>query len=242
MDATGFLLVRGCALLALVLAAAPSLPAAEFPVQAVITSDSVRIRSQPSLRGSILGRADHGMAVTALGRSRTAEAVTRGGEHNWWYQVETPDHKKGWVYGEYVYLETQDESAEKLQFKMTVDGKETTFTARVFSSRPPDHPGQTRSVLAVSDPDGALRLLHLPANLVAVVRSYRSNDQWYTMLSDRSAVQALQGVSVMAEKNLVQFEISERSGGSEAYRITLTSSYNTTQRFFQVEFSETVPQ
>lgn len=242
MDAPGILLVRGCALLTLVLAAAPRAPADGFPVQAVIVSDSVRIRSQPSLGGAILGKADHGTAVTALGRSRTAMSAARGGERNWWYQVQVPGQKKGWIYGAYVYLLARDGDRKDLDFEMTVDGKEARFQARVFEWQGPDHPGQTRSLLALSDPDGALRLVHLPSNLVSVVRSYRSEDQWYIMLSDRSTVQALKGVSVMAEKNLVQFEVSELSGGTETYRITLTCSYNAAQRFFHVEFSETVPQ
>ena len=228
------------------LAGIQSLAADDFPIRALVISDSVRIRSQPSLSGQILGKADRGTLVTALARSKTATAVTRGGERNWWYQVETADHKKGWMYGAFVYLEAQAESQDGLSFKIGVDGKgdgkENQFSTRIYTTSVAARPGQTRSLICLADEAGNLQFIRLPGNLVELVRSVPNEDHWYLMLSDKKREQSLKGVSVMQEKNLVKFEISEQAGGVETYRITLTCSYSPDKRWFQVEFSETVPQ
>jgi uncharacterized protein YgiM (DUF1202 family) len=229
-------------LLAAALAGIQSLAADDFPIPALVISDSVRIRSAPSLSGQILGKADHGTQVTVLARSKTATAVTRGGERNWWYQIETGDHRKGWMYGAFVYLEAKAENQKGLSFKIGVDGKQTRFSTRIYTSSVAARPGQTRSLICLADEAGSIQFIQVPQNLVEMVHSLHNEDHWYLMLSDRKTAQFLRDVSVMEDQNLVKFEISEQAGGTEIYGITLTCSYNPDKHWFQVEFSETVPQ
>jgi hypothetical protein len=235
-------MARIWALLVAALAGIQSLAADDFPIPAVVISDSVRIRSQPSLSGQILGKADHGTQVTALARSKTATAVTRGGERNWWYQVETADHKKGWMYGAFVFLEAKGENQKGLLFKIGIDGNPAQFSARIYTTGVAARPGQTRSLICLADEAGSLQFIRMPENLVDLVHSLSNEDHWYLMLSDKKREQSLKSISVMEDKNLVRFEISEQAGGTETYSITLTCSYNRDKHWFQVEFSETVPQ
>ena len=230
------------AVLASALGGTVSLAADDFPIPAVVISDNVRIRSQPSLSGQILGKADHGTLLTVQARSKTATAVTRGGERNWWYQVETADHRKGWMYGAFVYLEAKTENQSAASFKTGVDGRQAQFSTRIYTTSVAARPGQTRSLICLVDETGSLQFIRIPQDLVDLVHSLSNEDHWYLMLSDKKREQFLKGVSVMAEKNLVKFEISEEAGGTETYRITLTCSYDRERRWFQVEFSETVPQ
>ena len=235
-------MARIWALLVAALAGIQSVAADDFPIPALVISDSVRIRSQPSLSGKILGKADHGTLVTALARTKTATAVTRGGERNWWYQVETSDHQKGWMYGAYVYLEAKAEKERSLSFKIRVDGRDAQFSTRIYTTSVVARPGQTRSLICLADEAGSLQFIQMPQNLVELVHSLPNEDHWYLMLSDKKKAQSFKDVSVMEDKNLVEFEISEQAGGTETYSITLTCSYNPGKHWFQVEFSQTVPQ
>jgi len=231
-----------CALVMVGLMAIQSVVANDFPVQAVVVSDDVRVRSQPSLGGKILSKADHGTVLTVLGKSKTATAVSKGGERNWWYEVETIDHKRGWMYGAFVYLMAKDEYQKNLEFKISVDGKPAQFSTRIYISSIYDKPEQTRSLLTLANVKGDLVFVHIPENLVDLVRSVRNEDQWYVMYSKRAGAQLLKGVSVMVDKNLVKFVISEQASGIETYTISLICSYNLDKGYFQVEFSDTVPQ
>jgi len=233
-------MARTWALLLAALAGIPSLAADDFPIPALVISDNVRMRSQPSLSGKILGKANHGTLVTAMARTKNATTVTRGGERNWWYQVETADHKKGWMWGAYVYLEAKAQGQKS--FKIGVDGKQAQFSTRIYETSVVARPGQTRSLICLADEAGSLQFVQIPQNLVELVHSLPNEDHWYLMLSDGKKEQFLKGVSVMKDKNLVTFEISELAGGTETYSITLTCSYNPDKHWFQVEFSETVPQ
>jgi len=235
-------MARNWALLLVALAGVQSLAADDFPIPALVISDSVRIRSQPSVSGKILGKADHGTLVTALARTKTATAVTRGGERNWWYQVETSDHKKGWMYGAFVYLEAKAQDQASLSFKIRVDGEQAQFSTRIYATNVPARPGQTRSLICLADEGGNLQFIQIPQNLVGLVHSLPNEDRWYLMVSDKKREQFLKDVSVMEDQTLVKFEISEQAGETETYSITLTCSYNPEKHWFQVEFSETVPQ
>jgi hypothetical protein len=62
------------------------------------------------------------------------------------------------------------------------------------------------------------------------------------MYSDKRVTQLLKGVSVIEDKDLVTFIISEQASGMETFKISLTCWYNLDKRYFQVEFSDTVPQ
>lgn len=231
-----------CALVLVGLIAIQSAMADDFPIQAVVISDNVRIRSQPSLGGQIIAKADHGTMLTVLAKSKTATAISKGGERNWWYEVETIDRKRGWMYGAFVYLEAKDEYQKKIEFKIRVDGKQAQFSTRIFISFVYDNPLQTRSLLSLADVKGNLVFLHIPENLVDLAHCHHNEDQWYTMYSDRKVTQLLKGVSVIEDKDLVTFIISEQASGMETFKISLTCSYNLDKRYFQVEFSDTVPQ
>jgi len=231
-----------CALVLVGLIAIQSAVADDFPIQAVVISDNVRVRSQPSLGGQIIAKADHGTMLTVLAKSKTATAISKGGERNWWYEVETIDRKRGWMYGAFVYLEAKDEYQKKIEFKIRVDGKQAQFSTRIFISFVYDNPWQTRSLLSLADVKGNLVFLHIPENLVDLAHGHHNEDQWYTMYSDRKVTQLLKGVSVIEDKDLVTFIISEQASGMETFKISLTCSYNLDKRYFQVEFSDTVPQ
>jgi len=231
-----------CALVLVGLIAIQSAMADDFPIQAVVISDNVRIRSQPSLGGQIIAKADHGTMLTVLAKSKTATGISKGGERNWWYEAETIDRKRGWVYGAFVYLEAKGEYQKKIEFKIRVDGKQAQFSTRIFISFVYDNPWQTRLLLSLADVKGNLVFLHIPENLVDLAHGHHNEDQWYTMYSDRKVTQLLKGVSVIEDKDLVTFIISEQASGMETFKISLTCWYNLDKRYFQVEFSDTVPQ
>jgi hypothetical protein len=94
----------------------------------------------------------------------------------------------------------------------------------------------------LADVKGNLVFLHIPENLVDLVHGHHNEDQWYMMYSDKRVTQLLKGVSVIEDKDLVTFIISEQASGMETFKISLTCWYNLDKRYFQVEFSDTVPQ
>lgn len=64
-----------------------------------VTDDSVRIRSQPSIDGEILGVLSKGTIGEALAESHLRRV---NGEMYPWYKVKTIDGTIGWVYGKYL--------------------------------------------------------------------------------------------------------------------------------------------
>jgi hypothetical protein len=65
-----------------------------------ITDTRVRIRSEPNLRGEVLGYGDKNEAVKILDRSDEKERID--GLEDYWYHVKKADDLTGWMYGAYL--------------------------------------------------------------------------------------------------------------------------------------------
>jgi len=70
---------------------------------ATVTDDGLRVRSVPNLEGKIITHLNKGTKVKIL--DRTVEKVEVQDMLNYWYKVELPDGKVGWVFGEFLSIE-----------------------------------------------------------------------------------------------------------------------------------------
>lgn len=216
--------------------------AQDFPAQGLVISDSVRVRSGPSLASPIVGRVDQGTTVSVLGRSETSMALTKKGELNWWYRVDLKAVGTGWIYGAFVYLEAQGQKQKNLDFRLIVAGKDIQFYTKIYAWFPDTKNVQYehRSVLCLVDETGKAFLVHLPQDLVGSVRSIPSEDQLYFMVSDENREQQLFGLSLLKNRSLVEFAVYENSP-SMLYKIFFTCSYKTEKNCFYVEYGEWRP-
>ncbi|MGD8718123.1 MAG: tetratricopeptide repeat protein [Candidatus Zixiibacteriota bacterium] len=70
------------------------------PETARVNAGPLNLRSDPGLTGSIVGRLSEGEKVAVVGKSDGAETID--GKTAYWYEVETIDNKRGWVFGGYL--------------------------------------------------------------------------------------------------------------------------------------------
>jgi hypothetical protein len=67
----------------------------------IVNDNAVRIRAEPSLDGTIVGRLDRGMAVKVYGRTR--ERMFLDGYNSYWLKI-SKDNSEGWAYGAFINL------------------------------------------------------------------------------------------------------------------------------------------
>jgi hypothetical protein len=70
------------------------------PETAKVTAGPLNLRDEPGLKGGIVGRLSEGEKVIVRGKSDGAETID--GKTASWYEVETIDKKRGWVFGGYL--------------------------------------------------------------------------------------------------------------------------------------------
>ena len=70
------------------------------PETAKVTAGPLNLRDEAGLGGGIVGRLSEGEKVIVLGKSDGAETID--GKTAYWYEVETIDKKRGWVFGGYL--------------------------------------------------------------------------------------------------------------------------------------------
>lgn len=73
---------------------------ARFPVIGRVTEDNLRIRSQPSLEGTVTGKVMTGEAVYLTDRSLLPETI--GEMRSYWYQITNKNGLSGWSFGYYL--------------------------------------------------------------------------------------------------------------------------------------------
>lgn len=83
-------------------AGAPGEVSEPAPATATVTAGPLNLRDDPGLKGTVVGRLSQGEKVRVLGRSDGAEMID--GKTAYWYEVETIDNKRGWVFGGYLDL------------------------------------------------------------------------------------------------------------------------------------------
>jgi tetratricopeptide (TPR) repeat protein len=76
------------------------------PATATVTAGPLNMREDPGLEGAVVGRLSEGEKVRVLGRSDGAETID--GKSAYWYEVETIDEKRGWVFGGYLDLDGEE--------------------------------------------------------------------------------------------------------------------------------------
>jgi hypothetical protein len=75
----------------------------------IVTGDSVRVRSEPTLDGNIIKAYSKGDVVYILRKSNTMYSV--GNNKNFWYK-----NNVGWIYGEFlIKLDNDDENLEQIE-------------------------------------------------------------------------------------------------------------------------------
>jgi hypothetical protein len=67
----------------------------------IVNDNAVRIRAEPSLDGTIVGRLDRGMSVKVYGR--TQNSMFLAGYNSYWLKI-SKDNSEGWAYGAFVNL------------------------------------------------------------------------------------------------------------------------------------------
>ena len=63
---------------------------------AMITGNRVNLRAAPNTRSRVLMQMNKGYEVRSIKSTRTSEGT--------WFQIDTPNGKRGWVFGQYVYV------------------------------------------------------------------------------------------------------------------------------------------
>jgi tetratricopeptide (TPR) repeat protein/predicted small lipoprotein YifL len=83
--------------------------AAPRPETARVTAGPLNLRDEAGLKGDVVGRLSEGEKVIVLAKSAGAETID--GKTAYWYEVETIDKKRGWVFGGYLDVGVEEAPA-----------------------------------------------------------------------------------------------------------------------------------
>jgi tetratricopeptide (TPR) repeat protein len=120
---------------------APGEAAAPQPETARVTAGPLNLRDEAGLKGDIAGRLSEGEKVIVLGKSEGAETID--GKTAYWYEVETIDKKRGWVFGGYLDVGAEEAPAVTGTAEVAADAPlapiSVTATADVPGWKPADY-------------------------------------------------------------------------------------------------------
>lgn len=118
----------------------------EKGAEIIILGTSVRLRSEPNLKGEILHKANSGevYTVTDITEERTLLSTAPNNGINpkcfayHWYKVRIKDGLEAWVYGKFVYKQTVYESSDFVKdTEFTMNGRKYQIGQAVGSNVPP---------------------------------------------------------------------------------------------------------
>jgi len=95
------------------------------PGQAKITATSLNVRHIPSTSGNVIDTLKRGDVINIIERSKNTSDVD--GVKDYWYKVELPKKKTGWVFGQFISFELNIESG--LRWKSTTPDSSQSFTS-----------------------------------------------------------------------------------------------------------------
>ena len=72
-------------------------------IDGIVNDNNVRIRTEPSTQGIILGKLHSGDKVSIINKSDLSKA---DGVENFWYQIQVEGYPVCWIFGEYVTLKS----------------------------------------------------------------------------------------------------------------------------------------
>jgi tetratricopeptide (TPR) repeat protein len=111
------------------------------PETARVTSGPLNLRDEAGLKGDVVGRLSEGEKVIVRGKSEGAETID--GKTAYWYEVETIDKKRGWVFGGYLDVGAEEAPAAAGTAEAAADAPLTpinvTATADVAGWKPADY-------------------------------------------------------------------------------------------------------
>ena len=120
---------------------APGEVAPPQPETAKVTAGPLNLRDEAGLKGDIVGRLSEGEKVIVLGKSDGAETID--GKTAYWYEVETIDNKRGWVFGGYLDVGAEEPPAVAGTAEAAADAPlapiNVTATADVPGWKPADY-------------------------------------------------------------------------------------------------------
>ena len=73
------------------------------PCQAKVTASTLNVRHIPSTTGNIEGTFKRNDIVNVIDKSKNTSTVS--GVTEYWYKVELPKKKTGWVFGQFITFE-----------------------------------------------------------------------------------------------------------------------------------------
>jgi len=99
------------------------------PGQAKVTATTLNVRHIPSTSGNVEATFKRGDVVDVIERSKNISDVN--GTKDYWYKVELPKKKTGWVFGQFITFELNTESGPR--WKSTTPDRSQKFTSIAIS-------------------------------------------------------------------------------------------------------------
>jgi len=197
----------------------------------VITGNKVRMRSAPALSGKILKELFIGEVVFILNQSEKTEKIDKNRQFSYyWYEVETVDGKKGWIFGQFVYRYQERSKKELIE--------NSTYSLEIFSEEEfcpdmPDDPAYSMPFLCKDDKSFCIPLSMNETMLKEIPHSYgREGNSYYKMISDTGMGEECAGITENKGKILVlQIRYGTRTGGGE-YK--LKTAYSLKKKHWEI--------
>lgn len=196
----------------------------------IVVGDDVRVRSNPSIKGTVVTSLKAGTVVRVTEKTDNRDKFLQGDEFGfYWYNAVLPGGKKGWIYGKFLYQMNGDRFADDPAIfanPLKIGGKLYYFGIAVEDAYPAaDDNGLTGSTIhavpfMIQD-NGKEGLLFKSDSVRTFHDENLSFPYFFRMTDDEGGMQTVKSVTTTVKGKImhvkVLFDYSLQDGGGTFY-------------------------